>query len=212
MSFGNFGMMMVRLVRWKGGKRKHDGLSDVTIVVEDYSASAVGELSIRQGQQLEVVDPAPPVGPTQASTDWCLVRTMPPDGADPAQGLVPLGALKPIPLLRGPGARNSMELDESLAEGSTPVSPSSPVAKRRSSFRKWLTNPVRKLSGGKMDKQGVQLLEGGPRPAKGDKRALAALLVDKACLCPSGRKVLRGHLHTTNQGDISVIMAPVKVG
>ena len=92
------------------------GISDVTVVLDDFSASGVGELSVKQGQQIEVVDPAPPVGPTQAAVDWCLIRTMPPDGADPAQGLVPVNVLKTIPLLK-PGARNSMDLDgEILAQ------------------------------------------------------------------------------------------------
>ena len=86
------------------------GLSDVTMVVEDYTPNGAGELSVKQGQQIEVVDTAPPVGPTQAPGEWVLVRTMPPDGADPAQGLVPLSVLKPIAILRA-GTRNSMELD-----------------------------------------------------------------------------------------------------
>ena len=84
----------------------------MTVVLEDYTACGVGELSIKQGQQVEVVEAAPPVGPTQAAGDWCLVRTMPPDGADPAQGLLPVSILKPIPILRGPpGTRNSMDVD-----------------------------------------------------------------------------------------------------
>ncbi|XP_070187687.1 triple functional domain protein-like isoform X2 [Littorina saxatilis] len=160
------------------GSGGHKGLTDVTLVVEDYVASGVGELSIRQGQQVEVVDPAPPVGPTQSAADWCLVRTMPPDGADPSQGLVPLAVLKPIPALRAPGARNSMEIDETVEGPSALNTASSPVTKRRSSFRKWLTNPVRKLSQGKIDKQGVQLLEAS-RAAKGEKRPIVALLADK---------------------------------
>ena len=86
------------------------GLSDVTVVTEDYTAAGAGELSVRAGWQVEVVDASPQIGPTQANCDWVLVRTMPPDGADPSQGLAPLAVLRPIPLLR-PGARNSMDLD-----------------------------------------------------------------------------------------------------
>nr|KAG5714839.1 hypothetical protein BaRGS_000327 [Batillaria attramentaria] len=87
------------------------GLGDITVVIEDYTASGVGELSVKQGQQVEVVEAAPPVGPTQAPGDWVVIRTMPPDGADPSQGLVPMAVLKPIPILKGPGARNSMDLE-----------------------------------------------------------------------------------------------------
>ena len=50
-------------------------------------------------------------------------------------------------------------------------------------FRKWLTNPVRKLSHGKIEKQGVQLLEAS-RNAKGEKRPIVPLLGDKvSALC-----------------------------
>lgn len=87
------------------------GAGDVTVVVEDYSANGVGELSVSRGQQVEVVEAAAPVGHTQTPGDWCLIRTMPPDGADPSQGLVPLSVLKPIAVLKGPGARNSVDLD-----------------------------------------------------------------------------------------------------
>lgn len=87
------------------------GASDVTVVVEDYSASGPGELSVIRGQQVEVVEAGATVGPTQAPGDWCLIRTMPPDGADPSQGLVPMATLKPVPILRAPGARNSLDLD-----------------------------------------------------------------------------------------------------
>ncbi|XP_025096323.1 triple functional domain protein-like isoform X1 [Pomacea canaliculata] len=163
------------------GLRAHGlGASDVTVVVEDYSASGPGELSVIRGQQVEVVEAGATVGPTQAPGDWCLIRTMPPDGADPSQGLVPMATLKPVPILRAPGARNSLDLDEPLGEGSGALntSSSSPVTKRRSSFRKWLTSPVRKLSHGKIEKQGVGLLE-ATRAAKGEKRPIVSLLAEK---------------------------------
>ncbi|XP_076464280.1 kalirin-like [Babylonia areolata] len=172
-------------------------LSEVTMAVEDFTASTAGELSVRQGQQLELVEASPPLGPTHTPGEWCLVRTLPLEASEPVQqGLVPVAVLKPVPLMRGGGGggvaspspvpggastglpgRNSVEMEDSLGEGTstTTTTSASPVTKRRSSFRKWLTNPVRKLSHGKMEKQGVQLLETS-RVAKGDKRPIVPLL------------------------------------
>ena len=88
--------------------------SEVTVVVEDRLAGAPGELTVKQGQHLEVIDPAPPLPPVQSACTgvaWCLVRTLPPDGADPSQGLVPVDVLQPCPILQISGARNSVELE-----------------------------------------------------------------------------------------------------
>ncbi|KAK6165753.1 hypothetical protein SNE40_022615 [Patella caerulea] len=132
-----------------GGGQK--GNNDVTVVVDDFSACSNSELSVSRGQQVEVIDATP------GQLDWCLVRVTDNDGSgEPGQGLVPIAILKPIPILKGTGCRTSMDLDESM-EGMPGAS--SPVTKRRSSFRKWLTNPVRKLSHGKIEKQAPPYLE-----------------------------------------------------
>ncbi|CAG5119594.1 unnamed protein product, partial [Candidula unifasciata] len=123
-------------------------IQDVTVVMEDYAASSPREVSVLRGQQVEIIDASP------GQVDWCLVRTFPADGADCSQGLVPMSVLKPMSYLQTPGGRNSIDLDDSMgnAEGT-----SSPVSKRRTSFKKWLTTPVRKLSHGRIDKQGMLL-------------------------------------------------------
>ncbi|GFO00014.1 kalirin-like isoform x8 [Plakobranchus ocellatus] len=155
--FHNFGMMMVKLVQWKSRNKRPStssiesgGIPDLTTqVVEDHAAASSKEVSVQRGQQVEVIDPSPPGFP-----DWCLVRTLPPDGADSAQGLVPSAVLRPVSFLTA--GRNSIDLDDTFgsAEGT-----SSPVSKRRSSFKKWLTTPVRKLSHGKIEKTGGMLLD-----------------------------------------------------
>ena len=81
------------------------GPADVTVVIEDVTASTASELRVTKGQQVEVVDAAP------GHSEVCLIRTVPSDGSEPQQGLVPMSALKPIPILRVPGSRNSIELD-----------------------------------------------------------------------------------------------------
>ncbi|KAI8761242.1 triple functional domain protein isoform X2, partial [Biomphalaria glabrata] len=81
------------------------GVQEVTIVLEDYTASSPKEVSVQHGQQVEIIDASP------GQLDWCLVRTLPPDGADSAQGLVPMSILKPVSFLQTPGARNSIDLD-----------------------------------------------------------------------------------------------------
>ncbi|BFZ15658.1 hypothetical protein BsWGS_18696 [Bradybaena similaris] len=123
-------------------------IQDVTVVMEDYTASSPREVTVLRGQHVEIIDASP------GQVDWCLVRTFPADGADSSQGLVPMSVLKPMSYLQTPGARNSIDLDDSMgnAEGT-----SSPVSKRRTSFKKWITTPVRKLSHGRIDKQGMLL-------------------------------------------------------
>lgn len=71
--------------------------------MEDYSATTPNEVSVTRGMQVEIIDASP------GQVDWCLVRTLPPDGADSSQGLVPMSVLKPLNLMAG--ARNSIDLD-----------------------------------------------------------------------------------------------------
>ncbi|XP_012941789.1 triple functional domain protein isoform X2 [Aplysia californica] len=146
-----------------GGPGQAKGAPELTVVMEDYAASSPKEVSVQRGQQVEVIDASP------GQLDWCLVRTLPPDGADSAQGLVPVSVLKPLAFLQTPGARNSIDLDDSM--GNTEGT-SSPVSKRRSSFKKWLTTPVRKLSHGKIEKQGGMLLDPQRALQRGDRRTL----------------------------------------
>lgn len=73
--------------------------------MEDFIASSPKEVSVMRGQHVEIIDASP------GQLDWCLVRTLPPDGADSSQGLVPMSVLKPISFLQTPGARNSIDLD-----------------------------------------------------------------------------------------------------
>ncbi|XP_053386213.1 kalirin-like isoform X3 [Mercenaria mercenaria] len=137
------------------------GKSDVTIVVDDFAASNNSELTVHRGQQVEVIDLSP------GQPNWCYVRTLQGDSVEQGQGLVPTATLKPIPRLLGPGSRSSLEFEDSPeASPSTSMAnlnSSSPVVKRRSSgtsFRKWLTNPVRKLSTNKIEKGTAPVLEG----------------------------------------------------
>ncbi|CAE1271113.1 Kalirin,Rho guanine nucleotide exchange factor 25,Triple functional domain protein,Death-associated protein kinase 1,Death-associated protein kinase 3 [Acanthosepion pharaonis] len=138
--------------------------SDVTVVIEDYSATSTSELSIQKGQQVELVDVCPAGQP-----EWCLVRTLPNEVGESSQGLVPMSTLKPVPILKvasSAGTRTSADLDDS-SSNSNEASPNasnaslnnssaSPVTKRRSSFRKWLIDPVRKLSHSKIEKGGLE--------------------------------------------------------
>lgn len=154
--------------------------SDVTVVIDDYSATSTSELSVQKGQQVELVDVCPAGQP-----EWCLVRTLPNEVGESSQGLVPMSTLKPVPIKVGSaaGTRTSADLDD-LSSNSNEASPNasnaslnnssaSPVTKRRSSFRmpkfktrtmpntakptrKWLIDPVRKLSHSKIEKGGLE--------------------------------------------------------
>ncbi|KAL3855027.1 hypothetical protein ACJMK2_014257 [Sinanodonta woodiana] len=159
--------------------------SDVTIVVEDFSATKTNELTVHRGQHVEVLDASP------GQPNWCLIRTIPTEGGEIReihQGLVPTATLKPIPKILGPGSRASLEFEESpdhspsASIASLNISGSSPVTKRRSSsFRKWLTNPVRKLSSQKMEKNAATILE-AQRGEKMERRIIRKLEVTKTSL------------------------------
>ncbi|KAK3594846.1 hypothetical protein CHS0354_005769 [Potamilus streckersoni] len=156
--------------------------SDVTIVVEDFSATKTNELTVHRGQHVEVLDASP------GQPNWCLIRTIPAEGGEireSHQGLVPTATLKPIPKILGPGSRASLEFEESpdhspsASMASLNISGSSPVTKRRSSsFRKWLTNPVRKLSSQKIEKNAATILE-VQRGEKMERRVIRKLEVTK---------------------------------
>ncbi|XP_013406605.1 kalirin isoform X3 [Lingula anatina] len=150
---------------------------EVAVVVEDYSAAQSQELTIHKGEQVEVLSVS------SERPDWCLVRTLSTEGAAQQEGLVPVAALKQVPSMKISGSRSSMEMEESAGSSADP-SPntstnslsntsggfsSSPGNKRRSSFRKWLSNPVRKLSSTKIDKNVTEKNSDMPR-SKSDKQ------------------------------------------
>ncbi|RZF34081.1 hypothetical protein LSTR_LSTR011651 [Laodelphax striatellus] len=142
---------------------------EMTWVVADHVAGASTELSVSKGQQVEVVEVRP--GPES----WCLVR-MPTAGVDsPPEGLVPMAVLKhPPPAASAaasakpasspsrrtppehdidPGPNDGGGIGAASCSSASAVTTNSPVNKRRVfSGRKWLPPPLRKLSGGKVEK------------------------------------------------------------
>ncbi|XP_014666021.1 PREDICTED: LOW QUALITY PROTEIN: triple functional domain protein-like [Priapulus caudatus] len=89
-----------------------------------------------------------------------------------------MSSLRVTQSLKGSASWNSMEAAEIESSGnSNEASPStstyslsnniSPSNKRRSTFRKWLTNPVRKLSQGRIDKSVLQDASKGSQNKKG---------------------------------------------
>ena len=79
--------------------------SDFTIVVDDFAATNNSEVSVRKGQQVEVIELSP------GQPNWCFVKTLQNEGVETFQGLVPTATLKPIPRLLGPGSRSSLEFE-----------------------------------------------------------------------------------------------------
>ena len=73
--------------------------------MDDFIASGASEISVRKGQQVEVLDLSP------GQPNWCYVRTLPSESGDQYQGLVPTATLKPIPKLLVPGSRISGEFE-----------------------------------------------------------------------------------------------------
>ncbi|XP_064646133.1 triple functional domain protein-like isoform X3 [Lineus longissimus] len=145
--------------------------SDVTIAVEDFIAASPQELTVQRGQQVEIIDSG-----SRDSIEWCLVRTFSADGGQ-CEGLVPMAALKHVPNLRVSGSRASIENDSESNNpdssynlpNNTSGTTSSPGNKRRSSFRKWLTTPVRKLSQSRIDKAAIEKSLEMPKQTKQDK-------------------------------------------
>uniref|UniRef100_T1IXB4 Uncharacterized protein n=1 Tax=Strigamia maritima TaxID=126957 RepID=T1IXB4_STRMM len=139
--------------------------SDLAWVCEEFTANQNSqEISVLKGQQVEVVE---------AGAEWCLVRSLlPPDGGgggDRAcvEGLVPTSCLKTQFSVNMRTSLSKLSMDNE-AQGDFPGilsdtvassssnSNTSPANKRRSTFRKWLTNPVRKLSHGRLDKAALE--------------------------------------------------------
>ncbi|KAK3082713.1 hypothetical protein FSP39_003330 [Pinctada imbricata] len=102
---------------------------DVTVVIEDYSAANNSELTVIKGQQVELLDTAPP-----GEQNWCLVRMINAEDGEPTQGLVPISSLKMIPALQRATNRNSMDLEETM--GLPKERSASPVSKRKTSFNR----------------------------------------------------------------------------
>ena len=75
------------------------------MVVDDFTAAGASEISVRKGQQVEVLDLSP------GQPNWCYIRTLASETGEQFQGLVPTATLKPIPRLLGPGSRTSLEFE-----------------------------------------------------------------------------------------------------
>ncbi|XP_068612798.1 triple functional domain protein [Brachionichthys hirsutus] len=136
---------------------KLSGGCELTVVIHDFVASngsSSGELTVRRGQTVEVLERL------HDKPDWCLVRTT--DRSPAQEGIVPCS------MLCIAHSRSSMEMEglfnhkdalsvssnDGLQPGSSQtLGPhSSPGPKRPgNTLRKWLTSPVRRLSSGKAD-------------------------------------------------------------
>ncbi|KAK2189416.1 hypothetical protein NP493_107g05045 [Ridgeia piscesae] len=167
--FGNFQLLDTRLVNRNTFRRfsivyllqscAQVPSTDVWVILDDYTATNDKELSVQKGQQVELLDSAP-----GGSTEWCLVRVL--NGAGDSsscgvqlEGRVPTTAIKQVTTaLTVSSSHGSIDNDDSAPMNSSEAhtvstpSASSPASKRKSSFRKWLSNPVRKRSQGRMDK------------------------------------------------------------
>ncbi|KAF6201862.1 hypothetical protein GE061_004258, partial [Apolygus lucorum] len=122
---------------------------EMTWVINDHVASGPGQLSVTKGQQVEVVEVV------QGQPDWRLVK-MPSSGLDPPpEGTVPASVLKqppaPASATLPTAAPRIHELDPGTSEGAN-LTTNSPVNKRRVFSTKWLPQPLRKLSGAKVEK------------------------------------------------------------
>ncbi|XP_068092702.1 triple functional domain protein isoform X2 [Hyperolius riggenbachi] len=140
---------------------KLSGGCELTVVIQDFTASNSNELTIKRGQTVEILEKQ------HDRPDWCLVRTT--DKSPAAEGLVPCSSLCMA------HSRSSMEMEgifnhkDSYSVSGNDASPpssvnslqphivgtqSSPGPKRPgNTLRKWLTSPVRRLSSGKADGQ-----------------------------------------------------------
>nr|XP_034985161.1 kalirin isoform X7 [Zootoca vivipara] len=142
---------------------KLSGGCELTVVLQDFIASHISELSIQVGQTVELLErPSERPG-------WCLVRTT--ERSPPQEGLVPSSALCIS------HSRSSVEMDCFFPSGKDSYSASSnenggksesvanlqphssinsiqssPGPKRSTNtLKKWLTSPVRRLNSGKAD-------------------------------------------------------------
>ncbi|XP_063844125.1 triple functional domain protein-like isoform X3 [Scylla paramamosain] len=130
------------------------GGGEVTWVLEDWTGTGAGELTVTRGQQVEVLDQPPTHSPARDPSEWAYVRL---SHAHDQEGHVPLSLLRQPPKQQ----RSDLDLSEGVAgsggEGPGGTAPagggSSPVTKRKGfSSRKWLPPPLRKLSQGRVDR------------------------------------------------------------
>ncbi|KAK2888899.1 hypothetical protein Q8A67_014274 [Cirrhinus molitorella] len=144
---------------------KLSGGCEQTVVLQDFVAGSVGELSVQSGQTVELLERS------GERPGWCLVRTT--EHSPPQEGLVPSSTLSvshsrssvDMDCFFPPGKENypvgSSEVkSESAASlqsqpSVTSLPTSSPGPKRSgttgNTLKKWLTSPVRRLSHGKGD-------------------------------------------------------------
>uniref|UniRef100_A0A8C1NSN3 Kalirin RhoGEF kinase n=1 Tax=Cyprinus carpio TaxID=7962 RepID=A0A8C1NSN3_CYPCA len=133
------------------------GGCEQTVVLQDFVAGSVGELSIQSGQTVELLERS------GERPGWCLVRTT--EHSPPQEGLVPSSTLSVS------HSRSSVDMDcffppgkEVKSESAASLQPQtsvtslptgSPGPKRSgttgNTLKKWLTSPVRRLSHGKGD-------------------------------------------------------------
>uniref|UniRef100_A0A9J8AZX8 Kalirin RhoGEF kinase b n=2 Tax=Cyprinus carpio TaxID=7962 RepID=A0A9J8AZX8_CYPCA len=141
------------------------GGCEQTVVLQDFVAGSVGELSIQSGQTVELLERS------GERPGWCLVRTT--EHSPPQEGLVPSSTLSvshsrssvDMDCFFPPGKENypvgSSEVKSESAASLQPqtsvtsLPTGSPGPKRSgttgNTLKKWLTSPVRRLSHGKGD-------------------------------------------------------------
>ncbi|NP_001314918.1 kalirin RhoGEF kinase b isoform 1 [Danio rerio] len=144
---------------------KLSGGCEQTVVLQDFVAGSVGELSIQSGQTVELLERS------GERPGWCLVRTT--ENSPPQEGLVPSSTLSvshsrssvDMDCFFPPGKENypvgSSEVKSESAASLQPqtsvtsLPTGSPGPKRSgttgNTLKKWLTSPVRRLSHGKGD-------------------------------------------------------------
>ncbi|GIY93513.1 triple functional domain protein [Caerostris extrusa] len=138
---------------------------EIINIIEDHKALPGSlELTVHAGQQVELLE---------SSNDWYLVRHVPKDESNIAsqEGLIPPSCIK-VPLKQSL-SKTSIENEESHVN-TADISPSGsnafpltnistlPASKRRGAFRKWLSNPVRKLSHSRVERSGSETSKSVP--------------------------------------------------
>ncbi|KAF7988703.1 hypothetical protein HCN44_001276 [Aphidius gifuensis] len=152
------------------------GVTEMTWVMADHFAtSGTRELSVTKGQQVEVLENNSIHSGSNTTIEWTLVRLPLSSGQTepPAEGLVPTSILKQPPTTScktSPSRKPLSQASNTLTTAQTSVTTedgdsggneasngsgntSSPGNKRR--VRKWLPQPLRKLSQGKVEKTTV---------------------------------------------------------
>ncbi|XP_043097690.1 kalirin RhoGEF kinase b isoform X2 [Puntigrus tetrazona] len=144
---------------------KLSGGCEQTVVLQDFVAGSLGELSVQSGQTVELLERS------GERPGWCLVRTT--EHSPPQEGLVPSSTLSvshsrssvDMDCFFPPGKENypvgSSEVKSESAASLQPqtsvtsLPTGSPGPKRSgttgNTLKKWLTSPVRRLSHGKGD-------------------------------------------------------------